>query len=133
MHKGSCLCGGIQYELTGEIGPGLYCHCTRCRKAGGSAFAANAPVAAADFRLLKGEALLKRFSTPEGVHRVFCGHCGSPLFSQRDHMPGVLRLRLGLLDTPLAEGPEAHIFTASKAGWFRISDSLPQFPERKPD
>ncbi|HWK74276.1 MAG TPA: GFA family protein [Povalibacter sp.] len=130
MYQGSCLCGEVKYELTGEIGSGLFCHCSRCRKANGSAFAANAPIATADLRIVSGAALLKRFSTAEGVHRVFCSNCGSPLFSRRDHAPETLRLRLGTLDTPLTRGPQAHIFTASKAEWFEINDSLPQFPQR---
>lgn len=59
MHKGSCLCGAVAYEIDGELGPIVYCHCSRCRKASGSAFAAVSPVAAADFRIVKGEECLR--------------------------------------------------------------------------
>ena len=50
MHSGSCLCGAIRYEIRGELGPIVLCHCAQCRKAQGSAFASNAAVKATDFR-----------------------------------------------------------------------------------
>ena len=31
MLKGSCLCGGIAYEIVGPVGKALYCHCSMCR------------------------------------------------------------------------------------------------------
>lgn len=132
MHQGSCLCGTVQYQIDGALGPAVYCHCQRCRKAGGSAFAANAVVDAAAFRLVGGEAQLKDYATPEGVHRYFCGACGSPIYSRRDAFPGVLRLRLGSLDTLPEHAPGAHIFVASKAPWHEIHDDLPQHAERAP-
>jgi hypothetical protein len=64
------------------------------------------------------------------VYRVFCGRCGSPLFSKRDAMPELLRLRLGTLDTPVTAKPTAHIFVAEKAEWYDICDDLPQYAER---
>uniref|UniRef100_UPI00403E3B7F GFA family protein n=1 Tax=Pseudomonas sp. MAG733B TaxID=3122079 RepID=UPI00403E3B7F len=50
MHKGSCLCQRIQYELTAELGDFGYCHCISCGKASGSAHAANAPIGREHFR-----------------------------------------------------------------------------------
>jgi hypothetical protein len=132
MYNGSCLCGRVHYEIRGELGAGFFCHCSRCRKAGGSAFASNVLVAAADFVVTAGEASLKHFSTAEGSHRVFCEHCGSPIYSRRDQMPEIVRVRMGSLDTPVEQGPGAHIFVASKAPWLAIHDPLPQYPERPP-
>lgn len=130
MYKGSCLCGSVKYEVRGALGTAVYCHCSRCRKASGSAFASNAVVASSAFKIVQGEGSLKTFSTAEGVHRVFCSVCGSPILSRRDSFPDVLRLRLGTLDTPIEERPEAHIFVLSKADWYEIHDSLPQHAER---
>ncbi|MEK9802694.1 MAG: GFA family protein [Curvibacter sp.] len=134
MYQGSCLCGAVKYEIHGELSAAAYCHCGRCRKANGSVFAANATVREDAFRLLQGAETLKTYSTSAGVHRVFCGQCGAPVYSKRDSGPGFLRLRLGLLDTPLAQGqgPQRHIFVGSKAGWYEIHDELPQHDERAP-
>ncbi len=52
MLKGSCLCGGIRYEIDADLGPVTNCHCSQCRKASGAAFASNASVPAAAFRFI---------------------------------------------------------------------------------
>ena len=132
MHKGSCLCGQVAYEVSGPIGPVIMCHCSRCRKAGGSAFATNGIVAARDFRFVKGEEGLRYYTLPDGRHRVFCGNCGSAILSRRDALPDIVRVRMGTLDTPLGGTPEMHIFVASKADWYEIADDLPQHAERPP-
>ncbi len=31
MHRGSCLCGAVKYEIEGELGDFGYCHCKSCR------------------------------------------------------------------------------------------------------
>lgn len=131
-YRGSCLCGTIKYEIRGGIGASYLCHCSRCRKATGSAFAASALVATKDFVVLEGEDAMKSFSV-KGVHRVFCAHCGSPIISRRDWMPDSVRVRLGTLDTPLDQRPQGHIFVASKADWYDIHDELPQYAELPPN
>jgi hypothetical protein len=131
MHQGSCLCGSIRYEIRGDIGVGYFCHCSRCRKATGSAFASSALVAAEDFVIIQGAGSLKSFSV-NGVHRIFCAECGSPIISRRDAMPDAVRVRLGSLDTPLSRRPCGHIFVESKADWFEIHDELPQYAEWPP-
>lgn len=130
MLKGSCLCNSVQYEIHGELGPIVMCHCSRCRKANGSAFATNAPVNTADFHLIHGQDALAEYQSSPGVFRAFCGKCGSPLYSRRPAMPELLRLRIGTLDTPIEGRPTAHIFVGSKAEWCEILDELPQYPER---
>ena len=130
MHKGSCLCGTVEYEITGSLGPVVYCHCSRCRRANGSAFAAVSPVAASDFRIVKGEETLRSYRTDAGVHRVFCGTCGSPLVGKRESTPATVRVRIGTLDTPIETKVSAHIFVGSKAEWYSILDDGPQYEER---
>jgi hypothetical protein len=129
-YSGSCLCGGVRYEYRGDFGPFIYCHCVKCRKAQGTAFGTNAPVDAAGFRLLQGEELLKAYESSPGKQRVFCTNCGSPLFSRAADKPGLLRLRMGTLDTPIGFKPQAHNFVATKAEWYDILDGLPQHAER---
>jgi hypothetical protein len=108
----------------------VYCHCQRCRKAGGSAFATNVVVPASGFRFTRGEALLKSYRTAEAVNRVFCTECGSAILSRRDSQPDVVRVRVGTLDTPLESRPSAHIFVDSKAEWHEILDELPRHAGR---
>jgi hypothetical protein len=129
-YVGGCLCGGVRYEYSGVFTDFIYCHCQDCRKASGSAFNANAAVDRSGFRLLQGTELLRTYSASLGKQRVFCGTCGSPLYSCKDWEPDTLGLRMGTLDTALETGPKAHQFVASRARWYRISDELPQYPQR---
>ena len=129
-YTGSCLCGAIHYEVNGPIGAIVECHCSRCRKANGSAYAVNAPIAKADFKIVQGEKFLKKFQSTAATQRCFCSECGSPIISIKADTPDFYRLRVGTLDTPLQQKPTCHIFAASKAEWDEITDSLPQYAER---
>ncbi|MFM2481701.1 GFA family protein [Celerinatantimonas sp. YJH-8] len=132
MLKGSCLCHSIQYEISGELGSPVMCHCSKCRKANGSAFAVNAVVKSNEFKITSGTAFISEFESTPGVFRLFCKKCGSPLVSRRPSQPEILRLRIGTLDTPIQLKPTAHIFVGSKAEWDEIHDELPQYEERPP-
>ena len=131
MIIGGCLCGGVRYEYDGEIDEVSLCHCSMCRKAQGSAYVAVSPIDATRFRMLAGEALLKEFRAVPHKARVFCANCGSPLYSMRDDLPGVKRLRLGTVETPFQCRNSYHTHVASKAAWEVIADTLPQYPEAK--
>ena len=124
--RGGCLCGALRFEVDGELGPVVLCHCSQCRKAQGGAFAVVAPVRAAQFRLLAGAERLKSYNSSGDKWRSFCGDCGSPIHSRRAGQPGLLRLRVGTLDGVLTARPSAHIHVASKAAWWDITDTLPQ-------
>ena len=123
LYTGSCLCGGIHYEIHGEIGK-------RCHKDNGTAFATNKKKKKADFKIVQGEQLLKKYQSSETTQRCFCGECASPIISIKTDTPDTYRLRIGTLDTPLEHKPTKHIFTAYKAEWDTICDGLPQYDER---
>ena len=112
VYQGSCLCQGIRYEIQGEIGEIVQCHCQRCRKANGTAYATNASISSRDFKIVQGEHLVKKFAVT-GVYRWFCGECGSPLISSRDAQPESYRLRIGTLDTPLQQKPYWRVHAGS--------------------
>jgi len=132
MHKGSCLCGSVRYEIDGELGEFGYCHCRSCRKASGSAHAANAGVERARFHLVSGDATLREYESSPGKLRAFCSACGSPIYAYLTASADVIRIRLGSLDTPFAGEPRAHTWVSDKAPWDPIADGLPQFPEWAP-
>lgn len=131
-HTGSCLCGGVRFEIAGELPPIQVCHCAQCRKAQGSAFAAVLPVKLEQIRFNGGRELLREYESTPGKLRAFCSTCGSPVYSRRPDTPDVLRIRAGLVDNPVSSRIAAHAYVASKADWFEISDGLPQFPAGRP-
>ena len=129
MYTGSCLCGDVQFQIDGELGPIDICHCRQCRKAQGGPFATNAPVPSAALRISAGAELLAEFESSPGHRRVFCSRCGSPILSKQDSAPNVVRVRVGTVNEPLNARPVAHFFTASKCNWWEIGDDLPRFAE----
>lgn len=133
MIEGGCLCGGVRYSYDGEIDQVSLCHCSQCRKAQGSAFAAVCPVDAARLRLLRGAELLREYRATPGKARVFCSRCGSPIYSARDNRPDVKRLRLGTVDTPFRCATVFHIHAGSKAAWLDITDAHPQYAAARPE
>jgi hypothetical protein len=125
-HQGACLCGGVQFSIAGELAPIQVCHCSQCRQAQGGPFATNIPVDASALTFSAGEALLNRFESSPGKVRAFCSVCGSPVFSARDSLPGVLRIRAGLLQEPVHSHLEFHAYTASKCSWWPLQDEVPK-------
>lgn len=133
MYKGGCLCGAIRFEIHGEIRDIVYCHCSRCRKAQGSAFATNGNVASDAFRIVSGEDLISAYESTPGEFKCFCKVCGSPILSRRQDRPDRVRVRLGTIDSDIDERPRAHIFATSKANWETICGDLPQYEGYEPD
>jgi hypothetical protein len=129
MLRGSCLCRGIRYEISGQLFAALHCHCSMCRKAQGAAFRSRARVRLADFRWISGAHLVTFFESSPGNHRGFCRVCGSPILTKFDFDASVLSLPLGPLDDDPGIRPQCHVYVASKAPWFTIADDLPQFAE----
>lgn len=129
MYTGSCLCGGVAFEIAGELAPIQVCHCQQCRKAQGTALVTNIPVKTDALHWVRGEALLKSFESSPGKQRVFCRECGSPVCSTLETLPGVVRIRAGLLNEPLQTRPAFHIYVDSACNWWEINDDLPRYPE----
>lgn len=127
--SGSCLCEGIAYEITGEIGPVFNCHCSKCRRWHGAAFRTRTSIKRDQFRWIKGEELLSTYNSSEDVCKYFCKNCGSPLISSYLSKPEVFGIALGGLEQDPGVRPKAHIFVDSKAPWYEISDDIPQFPD----
>jgi hypothetical protein len=131
MRKGSCLCGGVRFEIAKAVGPFELCHCNRCRKSSGSAFAAFLGVEAADYRLLAGAELIASYDAPilhapPAYRSSFCRRCGSPVPNPE---PGAdwFEIPAGLLEDDPQLAPDKHIFVELRAPWFEIRDTLPRF------
>jgi hypothetical protein len=122
----SCLCQGVAIEIDGPVKDLLFCHCTMCRKAHGSAFRARGRVRTKDLRWVRGEELVRYYESSPGQHRGFCSTCGSSLFTKFSDAHEVLGLALGILDDDPGSRPTCHVFVGSKAPWYEIADALPQ-------
>lgn len=130
MIRGSCLCGGVRFELERAVGPFELCHCSRCRKVTGSAFVAGVGVRAEDYRLLEGADLIDSFDAPilerpPAYRSSFCRRCGSPV-PNPDPGTAWFEIPAGLLDDDPLARPDRHIFIELRAPWFDPADGLPK-------
>jgi len=128
--EGSCLCGEVTYEITGNLGVFQYCHCSRCRKFTGSAHASNIFVSPNQFRWLNGEAKIGRFEPTETKYFAtsFCKNCGSSLPWSVKSGKAVI-IPAGTLDSHPGIEPFQNIFYASKADWYQEASELVKYDE----
>jgi len=128
MIRGGCLCGGVRYEISGELREMCFCHCQMCRRIHGTPFACYAAVDPKNRRYTQGEELIARYqSSAEGV-RSFCSRCGSKFDFQSTKTPNEVWIAAGTFDGDPGIRSTSHIFVHSKAPWFEITDDLKQFP-----
>lgn len=81
MLRGGCYCGKVAYRVPDAFEAAFYCHCSRCRRATGSAFKAMAAIKYEHIRITAGQADIMIYGDPEDTHDTHCRHCGSLLFS----------------------------------------------------
>ncbi len=126
MHHGSCLCGAVTFQIEGQMGSAIACHCRECRKQSGHHFAA-APAPKSAVTLTRDQGLAWYKASPE-ASRGFCGICGSTLFWQGDESEQTYVL-LGAIDGPTGLHLTCHVWVSEKGDYYEIADGLKQFEE----
>ncbi len=129
MIQGGCLCGGVRYEISGELDKMHFCHCQMCRRGHGSPFAIYVAVNPRDLQYTQGEALISRYPSSESSERTFCSRCGSNLEFSPRATPDETWIAAGAFDDDPQIRPTYHICVDSKAAWFEITDDLEQRPD----
>ena len=131
MVRGSCLCGGVKFEVERAVGPFDLCHCSRCRKVSGSAYLTWLGVRREGFRFLQGVDLIKTFElpvsdSPPPYDTSFCSRCGSQVPNPSKTGEPRFEIPAGALEADPLIRPDKHIYTEFMAPWDSIADSLPQ-------
>ena len=132
MYQGSCLCGAVTIEVQSSIDSIIHCHCSKCRKSSGTAYATNGFISKAGLIIKTGREQIAFYETAPGKKRHFCKVCASPIFSSNDSSPELLRLRIGILDSDIAEKPLSHNFVSSRANWDDLDAQLPRYDGHEP-
>jgi len=125
---GSCLCGGVRFEVTPPFIRASHCHCSRCRKHSGTAVCTQARVLREQFRLISGDDLIRVYGEGEGAVKAFCSVCGSSLFGGKWPGGSQVSIRMGAFDDDPGIRPQFHTFVDSRAPWDEIGDELPRYP-----
>lgn len=108
MHKGSCHCGKIAFEVEGEIDSGLSCNCSICQRKGSLLWF----VPRAQLRLLTPEDVASTYVFHKHVIRhKFCPTCGMHPYAEgvdpKGNKVAAINLRC-LEDIDLAAIPVHH-------------------------
>jgi hypothetical protein len=131
---GSCLCGGVAFEVVLPFRRASHCHCSRCRKHSGTAMLTHGRVPRDRFRLLRGDELVRVYRPEGGAVKAFCSECGSSLFGGTWPEGPEVSVRFGALDGDPGIRPQYRTHVASKAAWDDVpDDDLPRFAAANPD
>jgi hypothetical protein len=123
IHKGSCLCGAVSFEVAGPLPPPDACHCSICRKVSGHYWSGSDVKRTA--LTIRGEEHVKWFQSSPKVRRGFCSTCGCPLFFDPPHKDWI-GVSMGAFEKPTDTKLAIHIFVADKGDYYEIADGLPQ-------
>ncbi len=125
--SGRCECRAVRYRVADEFLYAANCHCSNCRAGTGSAFKPFAGIERNKLEIIEGADRLLVWGDDKENH-TRCAVCGSLLYSVvRDG--AFVHVALGSLEHSPSIRPTEHIFVGSKAGWFEITDDLPQSEE----
>ena len=119
---GSCLCGGVRFEIT-EVPEALgVCHCTSCKKPSGGAGTVNARMHPSQIRILEGADLLQSYEPPGGSAKTFCRSCGANLFGGGWPDTERASVRVTTFDEPIDARIGRHTYVRSLAPWETLPD-----------
>src|SRR5688572_22768972 len=132
IHKGSCLCGRVKYEIHGALTDVLNCHCSDCRKAHGAAFRTRASVRTAAFKWISGEDIVSHYEAKPGEVRTFCSVCGSNLITKFNTRPDIYGIRAARLHSDPAVKRICCRCLTDKWPWHESTEALLQEAEFAP-
>lgn len=128
--KGGCLCGAVNYQVTGKPIVTGHCHCVDCRKTSGTGHCTHVAMRADEVHLTGAMSSYRRpADSGNMVERFFCPNCGSPIYSTNLAMPGMVFVRASSLDDPDQVTPQMAVYASRAPTWDVTDASLPTFPE----
>lgn len=123
MHKGSCLCGAVKYELLSEPRAVSHCHCRMCQKQHGAAFATYASLPKTDLRYVSGQEVMVAYNSSGNIMRKFCGVCGSSIeWGGSESFPDWVSIAVATFDTLFVTTSIKNIYLESRACWLDALD-----------
>lgn len=120
--KGHCHCGAVRWKSDGPVAWSCYCHCRDCRRNCAAPVTAffGVPHGSVDWT---GE-VPKIYASSEGVERLFCGDCGTPMAYRNAGDTRNIHLYTATLEDPEAVPPAFHVFHGERLKWLNIDDNL---------
>ena len=132
-YTGGCLCKRVRFRITAEPITMRLCWCRLCQYLAAGNATVNV-VFPSDALSVEGELTDYRSVADSGrvMHRRFCPHCGTQVFSAAEERPHLVIVRNGALDDTNLMKPSATICTAEAPEWAWINADLPQHRGQPP-
>jgi len=131
---GGCLCGAVRFSVEVDAPAGVrQCWCRVCQYLGAGSGTVNV-VFPKEAVTVSGP-LIDHVRTADSgsvMHRRFCSHCGTPVFSEAEPRPHLIIARAGTLDDPEIAKPEMIIWTTSAPSWACFDPALPLVEGQNP-
>jgi hypothetical protein len=126
---GHCLCGTISYQFEGEPAAVVLCHCDDCQRHSGAAFSVNVIVPRSALEIEGSPRVYATTGTENGNarERLFCGDCGSPMFTMLAEQPEIAIIKAGTLDDRSGFAPTAEIWCQRAHEWVDTSQDRARF------
>ncbi|EON93546.1 glutathione-dependent formaldehyde-activating protein [Marinobacter lipolyticus SM19] len=125
QHQGSCFCGEVKFQVSGEPAAMGYCHCDSCRRWSAGPVNAFSLWPPESFKVLAGEDQIGTFHLTEQSYRKWCKKCGGHVFTDHPTM--------GLVDVYVANLPDLDFKPALHVHYqesvLPIHDGLPKMKD----
>jgi hypothetical protein len=132
MIKGSCSCGGVTVEITGQPVAVRQCWCRQCQQLAGGGATNNAIFRSDDVAI---SGAMERGEWLAGSGKVLynwrCSTCGNPVYAQSEARPHLKTVRIGILNPGHGLAPDMVIWTSDAPPWAVFDPALPR-EERQP-
>ena len=130
---GSCQCGAVTFEAKGEAAMVVQCHCLNCQKSSGTGHVPFAAFPEPNVAI-RGKTQSYSYIADSGgkVTSHFCPVCGSPAFGTTTSVPGVVAIRLGIMDNSSAFRPQMEVFMKRMRSWDHTLKDVPSFEAMPP-
>lgn len=118
MYHGSCLCGSVKFEIDAEPASVSNCHCRKCQKQHGAAFATYARFRRDQVKYLSGKNNLATYNSSDDVLRKFCNICGSNIeWGCSERYPEWVAIAVALFDSEFRTSEIEELHQESRACW----------------
>lgn len=126
-YSGGCQCGFVKYQVLGDIGRLVICHCTECQRQSASAFGMSLNIDATCFYVISGSLKTFQVFSDSGRRKTcpFCRRCGTRIY--HDSANGFLSIKAGTLNEVSELTPSAHYWTSRKLPWVDLQNDVPSY------
>jgi hypothetical protein len=128
MIQGICLCGEIEFEAEELPGMTFNCHCSRCRKSHGAAFATQVLLDKSSLKFKKGREELSEYHAPSIV-RSFCSKCGSRLLNYGEDGSKYMSVAVAAIKDRSDFKPIGECFVGEKLSFVELNESIAHYNE----